>query len=232
MRILRRVDHLMLTYQRTARNSGQRLTPPPPPPSFPTASYFLPYQTRGGHVVHDWRWSMSESPMSPLVPRARFSEIDQARNQTAGEPILFRALAIVWCACLRRPAEACFTFVRDLARGVTRHEEVKGAVPRRCNPPILIARAASRLPDGSMFCWDVANNSVHVRKVCIVFLLFCRCLYVLRPAAQCKRLCRHRHPAFTLQWHLASPFFTEQQDVPRMFQTPDASSTARSQFLI
>ncbi|CAM9103040.1 unnamed protein product [Laminaria digitata] len=34
-------------------------------------------ETRGGHVVHDWRWSMSESPMSPLVPRARFSEIDQ-----------------------------------------------------------------------------------------------------------------------------------------------------------
>lgn len=37
----------------------------------------MDYQANGGRVILDWRWSMSESPMSPLVPHARFSQLDQ-----------------------------------------------------------------------------------------------------------------------------------------------------------
>ena len=72
---------------------------------------------------------MSESPMSPLVPRARFSEIDQARKFAAGEPVLFRALAIVWRARLRRPAAACPRFVGPLHARQRQQEEDKKAVP-------------------------------------------------------------------------------------------------------
>ena len=93
---------------------------------------------------------MSESPMSPLVPRARFSEIDQARNETAGEPVLFHAL----CG--------------GLARGVTsaeRSQEAGTEAAQSSDPYRPHCFEATRRKHTR---WDAADDPVHVRNVCAV----------------------------------------------------------------
>lgn len=83
---------------------------------------------------------MSESPMSPLVPRARFSEIDQARIFAACEPVTFRALAMFLRALLRRSARACPLFFETLAREVTlagKRQEGATGTAQYCGPSRL-----------------------------------------------------------------------------------------------